>query len=373
MVAHAARSRAQAESSRPVDDDRWHVILASGETKVLTLEQLDDLFRLDIIDADTKVWQPGMPEWEPLSVVAGLEPPTEIKVAPPPPPSRRPVPPRKPTPALAAVPPAPVRTPLGAAPASLPPRSAAVHTLSGRAVTLPWSEQAAPVGASASVTLPWGGTSRAPGAAQAVSALAMPESLRPMVLSEAPAPMAAPRPNRLGSVLVALAIVAGAGISLYRNDVLRDVAQSTGQERHYAQLEAALGSPGFGTPRAVKELSAASLPLRSPPEAAVPAAHMERSQTAAPVHATTSARADAEVTTDRPRETAASRASEGSSRGLQAAFAAQVGGAKASPSKAARRTATPAVPARRAEPRSASAGLGIRGSSNTHDPLNGKL
>lgn len=372
MVAHAARSRAQAESSRPVDDDLWHVIVASGETKVLTLEQLDDLFRLDIIDADTKVWQPGMRDWLPLSVVAGLEPPTEIK-APPPPPSRRPVPPRKPTPVLAAVPPAPVRAPLPAAPPALPLRSA-VQTLSGRAVTLPWSGQAAALGASESVTLPWGGTSRAPDAGPAVSALAMPESLRPIVLSEGPVPFAPPRSNRLGGVLVALAMLAGVGISLYRNDVLRDVAQSTGQARHYAQLEAALGSPGFGTPRAVKELTAASLPLRSSAEAASPAAaRTERSQAGAPVQASSSDRAEAERTADKPRDTTAARESEGSSRGLQAAFAAQLGGAKASPSKAARRTATPAAPTRRSEPRAASAGLGIKGSSNTHDPLNGKL
>src|SRR5690349_17726997 len=41
MVAHQAT----------VDADFWHVALGPGETKVLTLEQLDDLFRLDIIDA----------------------------------------------------------------------------------------------------------------------------------------------------------------------------------------------------------------------------------------------------------------------------------------------------------------------------------
>jgi hypothetical protein len=353
-----------------VDDDLWHVIVASGETKVLTLEQLDDLFRLDIIDADTKVWQPGMRDWLPLSVVAGLEePPTVIK-APAPPPSRRPVPPRKPTPVLAAVPPAPARSPLPAAAPAVPLRST-VQTLSGRAVTLPFSGPAAAPGGTESVTLPWGASSPAPGSGQAVSALAMPESLRPIVLSDGPPPIAPPRPNRLGSVVVALAIVAGVGISLYRNDVLRDVARSTGQEGKYAQLEAAVGSPGFGTPRAVKELTAASLPLR-PSSEATPAARIERSPTT--LHASSSSRTESGTASPKPRETTATRQPEGSSRGLEAAFAAQLGGgAKASPSKAARRTATPAAPTRRSEPRSASAGLGIKGSSNTHDPLNGKL
>src|SRR5690242_2507272 len=53
------------------DDDLWHVRV-SQEVKQLTLEQLDDLFRLEVIEASTLVWQPGMTEWLPLSVVAGL-------------------------------------------------------------------------------------------------------------------------------------------------------------------------------------------------------------------------------------------------------------------------------------------------------------
>ena len=66
-------------------DDQWHVRVGSEE-KVLTLDQLDDLFRLEIIDGETKVWQPGMPEWLPLSVVAGMDEPAAAAAAPPPPP-----------------------------------------------------------------------------------------------------------------------------------------------------------------------------------------------------------------------------------------------------------------------------------------------
>jgi hypothetical protein len=54
------------------DEELWHVRLSPDEVKVLTLDQLDDLFRLEVIEADALVWQPGMDEWLPLNVVAGL-------------------------------------------------------------------------------------------------------------------------------------------------------------------------------------------------------------------------------------------------------------------------------------------------------------
>jgi hypothetical protein len=53
-------------------EELWHVRFGANEVKRLSLEQLDDLFRLDVISADTQVWQEGMEEWLPLSVVAGL-------------------------------------------------------------------------------------------------------------------------------------------------------------------------------------------------------------------------------------------------------------------------------------------------------------
>src|SRR5687768_891175 len=75
------------------DDDLWHVRLAPDDVKQLTLEQLDDLFRLEVIEASTLIWQPGMTEWLPLSVVAGLgeeDPhPVSIAVSEPPPAAAR--------------------------------------------------------------------------------------------------------------------------------------------------------------------------------------------------------------------------------------------------------------------------------------------
>jgi len=78
-----------------MDEDLWHVRIAPDEVKQLTLEQLDDLFRLEVIEADALVWQPGMTEWLPLSVVAGLDDEgsatdkVSIPVSAPPPPQSR--------------------------------------------------------------------------------------------------------------------------------------------------------------------------------------------------------------------------------------------------------------------------------------------
>ena len=40
--------------------------------KTMTLEQLDDALRLDVISGDTQVWR-DMADWQPLSVVAGMD------------------------------------------------------------------------------------------------------------------------------------------------------------------------------------------------------------------------------------------------------------------------------------------------------------
>src|SRR5437868_1398659 len=76
---------------RPIaDDEKWHVQLGPDEVKIVSLEQLDDLFRLSIVDSETQVWQSGMSQWQPLRVIAGLDeqPAPQAKRAPPKPPTR---------------------------------------------------------------------------------------------------------------------------------------------------------------------------------------------------------------------------------------------------------------------------------------------
>ena len=189
-----------------LEEEKWHVALAPGEVKVVSLEQLDDLFRLSIVDAETKVWQNGMSEWQPLRVIAGIddepalaEPPKRTHPKPPSPRSAPPVPPR-------------------------PVASAAVYAA-------PISLAPAPISFAAPVT-PL-------------------SSVRPLVVSRAPA--APQRGGGFGRFLVGLAVVAGALVSLYRNDVIRDAAHSAHQDALYVRLEAALGGPAFGTLRSVEQ------------------------------------------------------------------------------------------------------------------------
>ena len=64
------------------DQDIWHVLVASDDMKRMNVEQLDDAFRLSLVDASTLVWKTGMKTWERLGLVAGLEDEDEEEEAP---------------------------------------------------------------------------------------------------------------------------------------------------------------------------------------------------------------------------------------------------------------------------------------------------
>ncbi len=57
----------------PPTDDSWQVLMGPGDIRVLSLEQLDDFFRLGVIDEQTHVWQAGMKEWSTLSNLIGAD------------------------------------------------------------------------------------------------------------------------------------------------------------------------------------------------------------------------------------------------------------------------------------------------------------
>jgi GYF domain 2 len=201
-------------SGQPVPaDEAWHVAVAPDDVKVVSLEQLDDMFRLSLVDSETKVWQPGMSEWVSLGVIAGLE------QAPPPPPKRSH--PKPPSPRSA--PPPPQRA--AAAPFYAEPLAPASYapTLSPARYALPPVPSMAPIA-----------------------------SVRPLVVSHNPYPM--PRGGGgFGRFIVWLSLLAGIGVTLYRNDVLRTAAHAVHQDGLYAQLEQRLGGPAFGTLRAVEQ------------------------------------------------------------------------------------------------------------------------
>ena len=55
------------------DNELWHVLLASDDMKRMNVDQLDDAFRLSLIDGSTLVWKDGMERWRRLGSVADLE------------------------------------------------------------------------------------------------------------------------------------------------------------------------------------------------------------------------------------------------------------------------------------------------------------
>ncbi|KYF65517.1 hypothetical protein BE11_03615 [Sorangium cellulosum] len=253
----------------PATDERetlWHVAVAPDDIKVLTLDKLDDLFRLDLIDESTKIWRPGMANWQPLGIVAGLEPETpEPARAPARPGAGRPGPtiPR----AMDSDDPTPVVTSLSAS-ALLGPVDSFTNIVTRTEVAAP---PAAVLAASrptppppqpqmlATLMLPDPATP----APQMMSTLALPGAAAQQVLT----PMSlrdtvrtGPRARGTGRaqrMMLALSVVAGLTLTLYRNDVLLDAARSAGRENDYQRIESALGGPGFGTPRSLEKLGLA--------------------------------------------------------------------------------------------------------------------
>jgi len=238
------------------DDEKWHVQFASDEVRVVSLEQLDDLFRLSIVDSETQVWQAGMSQWQPLRVIAGLDeqPVSQARRAPPKPPTRSAAPsvrPAAPAPRLAA--PAPraatpsVRPPAPQSVRPAPPPARPADAYIAPASFYPEPIQAAPTSYPPSVQY----------AAPIAFAATLPasQSVRPLVVSQPP-PIARGG-GGFGRFLIGLSLLAGVCVTAYRNDFLRDGAHAAHQDALYTRLEAALGGPAFGTVRALEQGAAA--------------------------------------------------------------------------------------------------------------------
>lgn len=80
------------------DNEIWHVLIASDDMKRMNVDQLDDAFRLSLVDASTMVWKAGMKTWQRLGSIADLddaeEPEdsvTRMRHVPAPPPPPRPL------------------------------------------------------------------------------------------------------------------------------------------------------------------------------------------------------------------------------------------------------------------------------------------
>ncbi len=203
------------------EEDVWHVMMAPDEVKVISLDRLDDLYRLSLVDDSTLLWQPGMAAWQSLAAVAGLD--------------------AQPKPA-----PLPVR-PIAPAPRPVQP----LGSFGVVSAPQPLPQRPAPISAPPSA----------------------PATLRPVAISDAPL-RPAPATSGFGGFVLVLAVVVGLGVALYRNDVLHQAARNVGQESAFLRLEGALGGPGFGTPRAVEAFTGgvAAAALSTAAVAALPSA-----------------------------------------------------------------------------------------------------
>jgi hypothetical protein len=197
-----------------MSDDMWHVQIEPGDVKTVTLEQMDDMYRLDLISASTLVWQRGMPKALPLSVIAGIEEEEEEEVM-------------EIEPELIPEPVHPIASPRQQTMAPPPSSAAAVAP-----ATWPMASPQMPK-----------------------PDFYSPGSLRPITMSGAPSAQRS-ESGLAGRIVVGLAIAAGLLLTLHRNDLLRPMAASAGTEATYQKVESALGSPGFGTTRSVAQFSA---------------------------------------------------------------------------------------------------------------------
>jgi len=68
-----ANYAASDEARTTASEDVWFVAVASDDIKQMTVDQLDEAFRLGVISAQTQVWTEGMEAWAPLGEVADLD------------------------------------------------------------------------------------------------------------------------------------------------------------------------------------------------------------------------------------------------------------------------------------------------------------
>ena len=227
-----------------MSEEMWHVQIEPGEIKTVTLEQMDDMYRLELISASTLVWQPGMPKALPLKVIAGIDEDEDDEIM--------------------EIEPELIPEPAYKQPAYAQP----TYTQSAYPVAAPVAAPATMEVRQQTMTPPPASTSFVASAPPAPQMPApdfySPESLRPITMSGIPDPRL--RSSGMGGrVVMGIAIAAGLLVTLHRNDLLRPMAASAGSESAYDKVQAALGSPGFGTTQSVSDFSK----MLNPPELGV--------------------------------------------------------------------------------------------------------
>jgi hypothetical protein len=215
---------------REVEPDSYYVSFGDNDVRLLSLEQLDKFYDLDVIDDATLVWQPGFVEWIPLAVLIGESDAPAVSIHPslgPQQPTQRPA-------SMAPLPSAP--TPRASSPA---PRSFEAPVPHGFATT------PALAATQAFSSVP---ASRPPGAASpSVRPLSFaPNSTQGLTLT-APPPPAKASPW-FGRGLMAACFFAGL-LVVQRNGVMMQLAQGAGQGQSWQKVEASVGGTSVDTPQ----------------------------------------------------------------------------------------------------------------------------
>ncbi len=219
------------EAPPRTDDDKWQVLMGPGDVRVVSLDQLDDFYRLGVIDGQTRVWQTGMTEWVKLASLIGEESSQETEEL-----------------WYATLAPGEVKQ-LTLEQLDDYYRFDLINerTLLWKAGMTQWLPLETVAGIAAPATV-----SAAPSSMTSMNAaLSLAASVPPLAMSITP-PIARSGTERW---LVRFAVAAGLLLTLQRNDVLFSAAQTVKQHARYTELERHyLGGPLFGTLRNVEQL-----------------------------------------------------------------------------------------------------------------------
>jgi len=335
VLAELEKQEPPAPQQREVEPDSYYVSFGDSDVRLLSLDQLDKFFDLEVIDSSTLVWQPGFTEWVPLAVLIGEgdAPPVSIhpSLGPQQSASQQPAAQQSaPRPPTATVPAFSAPAPVGfSSPSSRPaPASqqfsapAPVGFSSPSSRPAPVSQQpaaafaqtlSAPPGSVPPGSAPPGSVRHAPPSARPQSVLPAP-SLPPTAsgLSSRPASLgpsmqyslapnslqepgaltlsALPQPPKaspwFGRGLLAATLFAGLFV-VQRNGVMMDLARGAGQGSSWQKVEASMGGTSLDTPQGVSawlsDLSTRhGLASLTPTEPLEPAAARQETVEAAP-------------------------------------------------------------------------------------------
>lgn len=343
--------------------DEYFVSFGPSDVRKLSLDQLDDFYRLDVINDATPIWQPGATEWLPLSLLIGSgAEPEHVSIAP--------APTSVPAPAghqgLFSMGPSPGATQAGAgmSPGQVLPGSRQHRHAPAPASSGPWAPQSSQFPVSASS--------------------AGPSSTRPSGMSFSPVALTAPvQPQRASPWFrrsLAVAAVFCAFVVTQRNGLAQAAAESTVGTAAWAGVEQNLGGTSVMTPHGLAGWLSELDTQYKLDELSETADFLQKEQRKKELKAEEAAEAEqARVEEERERAeeakeklaekaAAATKTSSGSANALSARMKAGLSGDKS----ASRSAPVRQRPSTRPKKKSGSS-LPTSGSLDSYDPMNGTL